>query len=50
MQLKKIHFATKTLDDDPLRNLLPDLVCLCPDSSPELELLDNTLRAAVKFL
>ena len=43
MQLQKIHFATKTPDDDPLCDLLSDLVCLHPNSLVELELLDNAL-------
>ena len=36
MQLQKIHFATKTPDDDPIWDLLSDL--------------DNALGTAVKFL
>ena len=50
MQLQKMHFATKTRDDDPLWDLLSDLVCLQPNSSVELELLDNALGTADKFL
>ena len=50
MQLQKIHFATKTPDDDPLWDMLSELVCLHPNSSVELELLDNALGTAVKFL
>ena len=49
MQLQKIHFVTTTPDDDPLWDLLSDLVCLRPNSSVELELLDNALRTAVNF-
>ena len=50
MQLQKIHCATKTPDDDPLWDLLSELVCLNPNSSVELELLDNALMTAVKYL
>ena len=51
MQLEKIHFATKTPDNDPLWDLLSDLVCLRLNSSVELELLDNgTVGTGVKFL
>ena len=50
MQLQKIHFATKTPDDDPISDLLSDLVCLRPNSSVQVELLDNALGTAVKFL
>ena len=50
MQLQKIHFATKTPDDDSIWDLLSHLVCLHPNSSVELELLGNALGTAVKFL
>ena len=50
MQLQKIHFATKTPDDDPLWDLLSDLVLLHPSSLAELGLLHNALWTAVKFL
>ena len=50
MQLQKIDSASKTPGGDPLWDLLSDLVCLCPDSSDELELLVNALGTAVKFL